>query len=149
MGMKGLSKLGGGMKGAAAAKPAAKEPGKMDGEHEGGKGALEVHDHGDGTAHTVIEGKQEEHPDHMHAVAHVAHHLMPEGSHFHAHNDGYAMKSHGIHETGEHKETQEHGSPEEMHGAMDEMMGAGEGGEQHEAAEAGAEEPSMLGGFRG
>jgi hypothetical protein len=118
-------------------------------EGEGEKAGIQLHDHGDGTAHSVIEGKQEEHPDHMHAVAHIAHHLMPEGSHFHAHHDGFSAKSHGIHESGEHAETQEHNAPEEMHGAMDAMLGGGEGGgEEAGQAQGGEAEPSM-GGFQG
>lgn len=131
-----------------AAKPAMKMgEAKAESKNEGGeKAGLEVHDHGDGTAHTMMGGQREEHPDHMHAVAAVAHHLMPEGGHFHAHHDGFTSKSHGIHESGEHAETQEHQNPEEMHGAMDAMMGEGGGGE---TAAAEPEPAGAMGGFQG
>lgn len=151
MGMKGL---GGGLRpkmGGGGEKPAAKA-GKMGeeprGEAEGGaKGALELHDKGDGTAKTVIEGKEEEHPDHMHAVAHIAHHLDPHSSHFHAKHDGFSGHSHGVHESGEHSETKEHESAEEMKPEMDAMLGGGgEGGGEQQAE--GQHEPS-LGGFQG
>jgi hypothetical protein len=151
MAMKGLGgglrpKMGGG---GGEKKPAAKMGEEPKGEQDGGeKGAIELHDHGDGTAHTVIEGKQEEHPDHMHAVAHIAHHLAPESSHFHGKHDGFSSHSHGVHESGEHSETKEHESPEEMHGEMDAMLGGGGegGGEQQQG---GAEHEPSLGGFQG
>lgn len=136
--------LGGGEKKPAAAKMGEEPKGESDGE----KGAIELHDHGDGTAHTVIEGKQEEHPDHMHAVAHIAHHLAPESSHFHAKHDGFSSHSHGVHESGEHSETKEHESPEEMHSAMDEAMGGGGEGGGEQQGEGEQQEPS-LGGFQG
>lgn len=114
-------------------------------EHEGGS-AIELHDHGDGTAHTVIEGKQEEHPDQMHAIAHIAHHLDPHSAHFHAKHDGFSGHSHGVHESGEHSETKEHESPEEMKPEMDAMLGGGGGDEQSQGA---AEDEPGLGGFQG
>jgi hypothetical protein len=150
--MKGLSKLGpksmggGTPKSMGGGTPKAK-PAMGAEEHSGGAG-MEIHDHGDGSAHSMIDGKREEHPDHMHAVAAVAHHLMPEGHHFHGHSDGFSAKSHGIHESGEHVPTQEHEGTEAMHGAMDQAlggMGEGEGAPQAEASEAA---PAM-GGFAG
>lgn len=152
--MKGLSKLGpkgmgasGGMKAKPAMGAEAKGVSDKAGEH-GEKPGLEIHDHGDGSAHSMIEGQREEHPDHMHAVAAVAHHLMPEGHHFHGHSDGFSSKSHGIHESGEHVPTQEHDAPESMHGAMDATLGGmGEGGEV-QPAEASESAPAM-GGFQG
>lgn len=149
MGMKGL---GGGLRpkmgGGGAEKPAAKMGGESKGESEGGeKAAIELHDKGDGTAKTVIDGKEEEHPDHMAAVAHIAHHLAPESSHFHAKHDGFSGHSHGVHESGEHSGTKEHESSEEMKPEMDAMLGGGEGGGEEQGGEAQGE-PS-LGGFQG
>lgn len=147
MPMKGLSKLGGAMaKGGFGKKEAESKGGER--ESEGEKASLEIHDHGDGTAHSMVGGEKTEHPDHMHAVAHVAHHLMPEGGHFHGHHDGFSMKSHAIHETGEHAETTEHETPEEMHQALDETIGGTEGAEHGEPDGDEGGSPT-LGGFRG
>jgi hypothetical protein len=152
-GLGGLSKMG--AMPAMEKKPAAAgrmggeskmEAGKQEGE---GEVVHELHDHGDGTFHSVSGGETMDHPDGHHALAHVAHKMMGGGAHFHAHHDGLGMHSHSISEGGEHSETKEHESPEEMHSAMDAAMGGGGEGPAHAA---GGEEPgggAMLGGFRG
>lgn len=151
--METMKGLGGGLRpkgamGGAEKKPAASKMGEESkGDGEGGKAPIELHDGGDGTAATVINGKREEHPDHMHAVAHIAHHLAPESSHFHAKHDGFSGHTHGVKESGEHSETKEHESAEGMHPEMDAMLGGGGGeGEQH--GEASTAEPGM-GAFTG
>lgn len=129
---KGLSsglkpKSMGGTLGGEKTAPAAKMGGESEEKGEGGKAAMELHDHGDGTAHTMIEGEKADHPDMHHALAHLAHKAMGGGDHFHAHKDDFGTHSHSINAAGEHSETQEHNSPEEAHSAMDLALG-GEGG---------------------
>src|ERR1700676_1684351 len=52
-----------------------------------GAGHTELHDHGDGTFHTVTpDGEKTEHPHLGHALAHIAHHHMPDGAHSHVHH---------------------------------------------------------------
>jgi hypothetical protein len=112
-------------------------------EHEEGKSPMEIHDHGDGTFHTIKDGKQEEHPDLLHMTTHVAHEHEPESKHHHASHDGFSGKTHGIHEDGTHEETKEHDAPEEMGEGLKQFMGGeGEGSEP-----AGEEESAPLGGM--
>jgi hypothetical protein len=110
---------------------------------EGGA-PMEVHDHGDGTFHTVKDGQEEQHPDLLHMTAHIAHVHEPESKHHHAKHDGFSGHTHGIHEDGTHEETQEHDSPESMSEGLKAFMGGEEGAEdkpQHE------EEQAPLGGM--
>jgi hypothetical protein len=78
-----MASLAGGPKPAKRPIPeAAKEP-----EPEGGHS--ELHDHGDGTFHTITsDGERTEHPHITHATAHLAAHHEPEGKHLHIHQDG-------------------------------------------------------------
>lgn len=112
----------------------------------GGGGAMELHPHGDGTFHTMVEGQKEEHPDHLSAIAHLAHHAEPEGKHMHIHHDGFSMKSHGTDESGQHDGTHDHENLDELKGSMDKFLGEegheGEGGEGHEGGEGGDSELS-------
>lgn len=66
------------------------------GEHEGG-GHMQIHDHGDGTYHSVSkDGEKTEHPHVGHLAAHVAHHHEPEAAHSHVmhHEDGTHTSHH-------------------------------------------------------
>jgi len=49
-----------------------------------------VHDHGDGTFHTEHpDGTREEHPDHLHMLAHLGHKVTDGDKHHIFHHDGY------------------------------------------------------------
>ena len=106
--------------------------------------AHELHDHGDGTFHTVHEGEQTDHESLGHALIHMASKHAGEGeSHFHAHSDGMAHHSHSA-KSGEEPESREHDSLDGAHQHMDEAMegspnedegeGDPEGEKQHEGA---------------
>lgn len=142
----GLNKLANapkGMKGMQDSMSKMREPAaKVEGEESGAP--MEVHDHGDGSFHTVKDGQEEQHPDLLHMTAHIAHVHEPESKHHHAKHDGFTGHSHGIHEDGTHEETREHESPEDMGEGLKAFMGGEEGSEdkpQHE------EEQSPLGGM--
>lgn len=93
--------------------------------HEGDGGHTEVHNHGDGTFHTVHDGQQEEHESIGHMHAHLSKIHGEDGhSHFHAHHDGVAHHSHGVHSGGE-PEHREHDNEEGVHDHLTETMGEG------------------------
>lgn len=72
--------------------------------HEGGesKGHSELHDHGDGTFHTVTaDGKQTEHPHIGHAIIHLAKYHESDGAHSHVHHHDGGHTSHHAKEGGE------------------------------------------------
>lgn len=80
---------------------AAKGPGNEDGH-------TEVHNHGDGTFHTVHDGQEEHHESIGHMHAHLSKlHGAPGEKHFHAHHDGMSHHSHAV-ETGGEPEHKEH-----------------------------------------
>ena len=105
---------------------------------EGGGSPMEVHDHGDGSFHTVKDGQEEQHPDLLHMTTHIAHMHEPESKHHHSKHDGFSGHTHGMHEDGTHEETQEHDSPESMGEGLKAFMGGEEGAEdkpQHQETE--------------
>jgi hypothetical protein len=115
---------------------------KSEGEQEG-KSPMEIHDHGDGTFHTIKDGKQEEHPDLLHMTTHVAHEHEPESDHFHAKHDGFEHESHGVHASGEHEETKQHPDAAELGENLKQFFGE----EAQEPKETGSEESAPLGGM--
>jgi hypothetical protein len=95
-------------------------------EKDAGHNMTEVHNHGDGTFHTVHDGKQEEHETIGHMHAHLSSiHGAPEEKHFHAHHDGFEGHSHSVH-TGEEPEHRDNEDTEGMHSHLDDAMGDGE-----------------------
>ena len=91
--------------------PKADEVGETseEGEHS------QLHDHGDGTFHTVTaDGQNTEHPHLTHALAHLAGHHAPEEKHsvIEHHEDGTHTSSH--HDGAEVSGPLEHGNVEEM-----------------------------------
>ena len=112
-------------------------------EHEEGKSPMEIHDHGDGTFHTIKDGKQEEHPDLLHMTTHVAHEHEPESDHFHAKHDGFEHESHGVRASGEHEETKQHPDAAELGENLKQFFGE----EAQEPKETGSEESAPLGGM--
>jgi hypothetical protein len=137
--MKGLGKLGGTDKGEGD--PLKREQGKTVGQSEGEEATTTITHHGDGS-HTVRtgDGQEEHHPDHLHAGAHVLHHMSGGDKHHIVHHDGVAAHSHSIHEDGQHEDHGEHNSAEEAKGALDKFLGeeAQEPEHQHE----GEQEPA-------
>ena len=128
-GKMGMSKMGGSIKGEP-------DPDK--------ESPMEIHDHGDGSFHTVKDGQEEQHPDLLHMTTHIAHMHEPESKHHHAKHDGFSGHTHGMDEAGNHQETQEHDSPEEMGEGLKAFMGSEEGQEDKPMHE---EEQAPLGGM--
>jgi hypothetical protein len=132
-----VAKLHGGMKEPKLAEPKEKEPSAVS-EH------TEVHDHGDGSFHTV-------HPEHgevQHANigemhAHLsAIHGQPGAKHFHAHHDGMEAHSHAV-ESGGEADHQEH-DPENIE-AIKDHLGKFFNEEEQEGTDGGYEQPQEAG----
>ena len=116
--------------------PKAKEPMEDDGNKDG---ATEVHNHGDGTFHTVHQGEQTEHESIGHMHAHLSKIHGEDGhSHFHAHHDGMTHHSHSA-KSGEEPEHREHESEEGVHEHLSEAMGG------HAEPDGDEAEPEMQG----
>jgi hypothetical protein len=84
----------------------------------------EIHHNPDGT-HTTKhgDGSEEQHPDHLHMLAHLGHHVTGGDKHHVVHHDGMGMHSHGIHESGEHDGTHDHENLDELKSSMDQFLG--------------------------
>lgn len=96
---------------------ASKEMGETD--TDGDTKVHEIHEKADGSFHTkMADGKEEDHPDHLHAVAHIAHHISGGDKHHITHHDGMSMHSHGISESGEHTETEDHNTADDAKEAL-------------------------------
>lgn len=101
---------------------------QADGHSDGQSHTIE--DHGDGTFKSrMADGTETDHPDHLHMLAHIGHHVTGGDKHHVAHHDGMSIHSHGVHESGEHEGPNEHGSGEEAGQHLAQFMG-GEGQEQ-------------------
>lgn len=105
---------------------APKAPGiKAPGMKGGGEGVKvhEIHEHPDGHLETHMhDGTHTEHPDHLHALAHIGHHISGGDAHHIAHHDGFAFRGHGITPEGEHGETHDHDNLEDLKSSMDEFL---------------------------
>jgi hypothetical protein len=128
------------------------EKGKTDGEsNDGGEKVHTITEHGDGSVSTKThEGEEEHHPDHLHALAHLGHHITGGDKHHIAHHDGMGVSTHGIHESGEHEETLHHEDAEQAGEHMKGFMGGSEGDEPEEhdnAQEENAEAMPSYGGM--
>jgi hypothetical protein len=126
-------------------KPAMKAPGVKQPNEKGGA-QEETHTITKNADGSVSTGDGEHHPDHLHALAHVAHKMTGGDKHHITHHDGMSLHSHGIHEDGQHEETQEHGSAEEAGEGLKQFMGADEQAEQGQGQEQ-EPEPAPLGGM--
>lgn len=124
---------------------------KQDSEEGGDAGGVkvhEVHEHPDGHMETHMhDGTSTEHPDHLHMLAHLGHHITGGDKHHVVHHDGMSAKSHSIHEDGQHEEHGEHNSAEEARQALDTFLGeeAQESAHQHGGGEEEEEGPVMGG----
>ena len=148
-GFDGLGKMRGGERNSSyIPKP---DAGKMEApkEHEGGgdgEQVHEVHDHGDGTFHTEHPGgEREEHPDHLHMLAHLGHKVTDGDKHHVVHHDGIAAHSHSIDEQGNHEDHGESNSAEDAKGALDKFLGEEAEEPQHQLGEESDEGPAMGG----
>ena len=107
-----------------------------------------VHDHGDGTFHTEHpDGTREEHPDHLHMLAHLGHKVTDGDKHHIVHHDGISAHSHSIDEAGNHEDHGEHNTAEEAKGALDKFFGEEAQEPQHAHGEEENEEGPALGGM--
>ena len=90
----------------------AKMPPMPKAEPAAGGDHTELHDHGDGTFHTVVDGQETQHDHIGHAVPHIAGHHAPEGKHTHVmhHDGGHTTHHHDGAVSGPH----EHASSDEM-----------------------------------
>ena len=109
----------------------------------------EVHNHGDGSFHTVHSGEEEQHANIGEMHAHLSKlHGQPGEKHFHAHDDGVESHSHSV-ETGGEADHRTHDEPESMKDHLDEAMGRGEEHEgESESGELRSEE-NTVGGLQG
>ena len=106
----------------------------------------EVHDHGDGTFHTIHpDGSREEHPDHLHMLASLGHNITGGDKHHIVHHDGISAHSHSISEDGQHEDHGEATSPEESHSALDKFLGEESKEPQHQGQSESDEGPVMGG----
>ena len=100
---------------------------------DGGSGSehTELHDHGDGSYHTVIGGEKTEHPHLGHALMYMAGHHEPEGIHHHAHHDGMETTAHHVADGGEVEGPHHMATPEETGEHVAQVM-SGESAGHHE-----------------
>lgn len=78
-----------------------------------------IEDHGDGTFTSHMkDGTSTDHPDHLHLLAHIGHHVTGGDAHHVTHHDGMEAHSHIVHESGEHED-----GGNDPHGSLDKMMG--------------------------
>lgn len=126
-------------------KESAAPPKDANPEEMGGEKMSSMHEHPDGSFHTMKDGQQEDHPDMGHALMAMAAHHKPEGKHVHAHHDGMSVHTHGIHE-GMHDGPNEHTSPEEATEHMGNYLSDSESQEQPQD---GAQDHEGLSGFSG
>lgn len=128
-------------------KPAAKSPGEKPMPESGEAGGVKTHtieEHPDGHMVSHMEGgASTEHPDHLHMLAHIGHHVTGGDKHHVMHHDGMGATSHMIHEDGQHEGPTEHNSAEDAKASLDKFFGeeAQEpehqgGGEEHETEQA-------------
>jgi hypothetical protein len=156
-GMGGLSKMGGeftksekpNLRDEDKGQQRTPEKGKVDG--EGGETQTTITHHADGT-HTSEhqDGTREEHPDHLHMLAHIGHHVTGGDKHHVVHHDGMSAHSHSIGEDGQHDDHAESNSADDARGALDKFLGeeAQEPEHQHGGEEDQQQEP-QYGGMQG
>lgn len=132
-GLGGMGKMGSEMPGKSAAKPTA--PKVPEGEHDGGEeGHSTITHHADGSHTSMMHGGAEEHhPDHLHLMAHVGHHLTGGDAHHVMHHDGMEEHHHSVEESGEHHDG--------------ELQGMDGGQEQAEPQDEQMQEQHMYGGM--
>ncbi len=123
---------------------------EMEGEHtdETGTKTHTIEEHPDGHFETHMhDGTHEEHPDHLHMLAHIGHHVTGGDKHHVMHHDGMSATSHMIHENGEHEDHGEHNTAEEAKDSLDKFFGEEAEEPQHEHGPGQEEEMPAYGGM--
>lgn len=105
-------------------KPAVKMP-TNEGESGNEEHITTITHHADGTHSMSSHGEESEHPDHLHMLAHLGHHVTGGDAHHVTHHDGMEAHSHMVHEGGEHED-----GGDNPHESLDKMLGADS---EHEA----------------
>lgn len=151
-GFDGLGKMRGGERNSSfISKPHSFGEEKKEGSSESGEAGEkihEVHEHGDGTFHTEHpDGTREEHPDHLHMLAHVGHHVTGGDKHHVVHHDGISAHSHSINEEGEHDDHGESNSAEDAKGALDKFLGEEAEEPAHQHGQEEHEQGPVMGGM--
>lgn len=106
---------------------------------------MSIHDHNDGTFHTVKDGVETQHPHIGHMLMHIAHTHEP-GSHMHVmHHGGEMTTTHHVHPDGNIQGEHDHQNLEALRDHMDKFLGEeemeGTGG--HGQEEGDQEAPEM------
>jgi hypothetical protein len=113
----------------------------------GGEKVHTITEKGDGSMHSRMhDGTETDHPDHLHMLAHIGHHVSGGDKHHVAHHDGMSMHSHGIHEDGQHEETHDHENIEDLKGNLGKFFDEEEHEGEHEPEQDGGE-PKIDGGY--
>lgn len=96
---------------------------------DGGAKSHTIHDHGDGTFHSVShDGEQTEHPHLGHAAAHfMAKHGEQGHKHLTAHHDGMGITTHQAESGGQVEGPDEHPDAQAAGEHMNAFMGSGAG----------------------
>jgi hypothetical protein len=115
-GLGGMGKMGAEFPGKSETKkPAEKAVTEPSTEHNGEEGTSTITHHADGTHTSQMHGGEPmEHPDHLHLMAHIGHHLTGGDAHHVMHHDGMEEHHHSVEESGEHHEGELHGDGQEM-----------------------------------
>ena len=141
-GMGGMGKMGSEMPGKGEMKKPASMATTDPMMDKGNTGEMKTHmitEHPDGHFESQMHGgEMMEHPDHMHMMAHMGHHLTGGDAHKVVHHDGMEMHSHMMGEDGMHKDM-------EGDHPMESMMGGG-GMDEEKPMEGGMQGHEMYGG---
>ena len=135
-GLGGMSRMGSEFPGKSEMKkPAASAVTEPETEHNGEEGTSTITHHADGTHTSQMHGGETmEHPDHLHLMAHIGHHLTGGEAHHVMHHDGMEAHSHMVHEGGEHEDGGHHNTAEDAKQSLDKFFGeeAKEPAHEHE-----------------
>lgn len=105
-GLGGMGKMGSDMPGKMESNkpaPAATTEGMSGKGDMGEEHTSTITHHADGTHTSEMHGGEAmQHPDHMHLMAHVGHHLTGGDAHHVMHHDGMEEHHHSVEESGEH-----------------------------------------------
>jgi hypothetical protein len=127
-GLGGMGRMGNEFPGSDGKKPAAKMATTegMDGAgHDNGEEKIStITHHADGTHTSQMHGAEpEEHPDHLHLMAHIGHSLSGGDAHHVMHHDGMEAHSHMVNEGGEHEDGGSHNTADEAKQSLDKFFG--------------------------
>lgn len=118
-GLGGMGKMGadmpkGEIKGKSEMKPSASE------EPMGEEKTSTITHHADGSHTSQMDGAEEHHPDHLHLMAHIGHHLTGGDAHHVMQHDGMEEHHHSVEESGEHHDGELHGQEMQHEQPMEE-----------------------------